>query len=1635
MNSFEFEIAIQRKFGKSWPVVVRVKQPDGLTTHTEGTLQLSEDDLIQLKEAQENYLEYGTRLGKALFRDQVRETFVRTLGQSSQECPLRVLLSNEADGKDEVRTLHWERLCAPIDAGGGWNLLARDQRVPFSLYIPTIIDRRFPPIGRRDLRALVVVASPTNLDKYNLAPFNVEQAVNGVRTALGDIPCDVLANIDGAIGEPTLEQLSTQLTEAKQPYTLLHFVCHGMLGKDGETALFWATQDDRVQRVMGAKLLEELKYIGEKQGLPQLTFLCTCESADPRAEGALGGLGQRLVRDLGMPAVVAMTRKISVETALSLGQKFYQRLREHGEVDLALEEATAGLGHREDITVPALFSRLGGRPLFSDRLEGRELTDAEIELGLEELGKLIAERAPNATVLKEGFDKQVQILKKTQGSELPAARQQRRQAIDELNILCSQVLEISFDALAALAKKPPEYHAECPFPGLSSFREAKYHKFFFGREQLVAELQLALSKDNFLAVLGPSGSGKSSVVLAGLIPQLQQQQPSLQMAYLTPSSEPVAKLQASLRNLPNQPVVLVVDQFEELFTLCRDEHKRRQFIEQLLQLAQSMKVVITMRADFLGECTFYEQLSQRMEQNPKFIGPMDAAQLGKAMKMQADRAYLEFEQGLNNAILAEVEQEPGAMPLLQYALRSLWNRRRGRWLCYEEYEAIGGVQKAISQTADAVYESLSAGEQEFLKNIFIRLTRLDEQTGGGEQRRDTRRRVGLEELVPSGDDPTVTKGLVERLAGEGARLVVTSRDEVTGKEEVEVAHEALIRYWHRLQKWLEENRSNLQLRETIRQAALEWSGHEREESYLVHRGGRLEDAEELLKQPRFLNQMEADYVIACVEWRERLRKQEEELRQRELEQERKARKAAQRTTAGAVIAVVILAAIGIYAWIQQRAAQISEIKALTELSKASLLTNEELTALVASVKAAKKLKRVRVTDETLKETVETLRDTVYNIEELNHLEGHSDKIYSVNFSPYDKIIASASRDGTVKVWTEDGKLIETLKHKKPVWRVSFSPDRKLIASASEDKTVQLWKLDDSSEKILHHKTFHHSVPILAVTFSPQNCPEKLIASSGTDGIVRLWSWEGKLQQTFSTSQIQTQEKQVNDLRFAPDCQKIASASADKTVKLWDLKGNLLTTLKGHEDKVWQINFSSDGKTIASASSDTTLMLWTQDEQGKFRTKPFKILEGHTNWVRSVSFSPDNNEIVSASDDHTVKIWDRDGTLLYTFITPDAASSVSFSSDGKLIALASNKKIRLRKLGGMVLETLRGHSSGIKGVRFSLDGKLIASVSTDETLRLWERNPSTNLLELKETLKYQAGLRNVNFTPDGENIVTASYDHTMQLWNIQDALASPKAVPQKIFSGHTSTVKNLSISPDGKMIASASGGGTVILWNLDGTVAGKLLNHGSGFTDVSFSRDSKKIVSVDAEGWVRLWTINGDLLQKFQGHDGGINALMFSRDGKFIATASSDKTIKLWKENDQGEFDEEAYQTLDKSVRGHEDWVWDVAFSSDGKMIASAGKDDKVKLWKQGSNNSKFELITTLQGHKDWVRAVSFSSDGKNLASASADKTIIVWDIEQIREIEASEKQPVLDSLLERGCQWLSDYLKTNQNIDESGLCR
>jgi len=1666
MNAFEIEITIQSKSGESsWPLVVRCKQPDGLIIHSKETLQLNQDDFNKLIAQHENEKEYGIILGKAIFQGAVRETFIRALSKTTQSSHLRILLSIEVAENDQIKTLHWERLCAPIDTDGSWHLLARDQRVPFSLYIPTLIDRYFPPMGRRDLRALVLVASPSNLGKFQLAPFDVQAVLSGVKESFGDIPYDVLANnIEGALGPPTLQELSKQLTNAKKPYTLLHFVCHGKLLDSGETVLYWATEDDRVLPVPGEELLGELKNIGNNQrGLPQFTFLCSCESADPRAEGALGGLAQRLVRNLGMPAVVAMTRKVSVETALALGRSFYKRLRESGEVDVALQEATAGLGKRYDITVPALFSRLGGRPLFSDRLEDRELTDEEIEYGIDKVRKLLEERAPHASVLLQRFETQVKTLKNTQGADSRIALADRIQAILELDNICDQLLDLSFDALAALGKEPPEYKAECPFPGLFSFGDKRYHKFFFGRDELVQELQKELIKENFLAVIGASGSGKSSVVLAGLIPKLKEQEPSLQWVYLTPGKEPLKQLERRLERLlkvSEQHSILVVDQFEELFTLCEDKALREAFIEKLFHFAEGRKVVITMRADFLGECTFYPELRKRIETRQKLVGPMEPAELVIAMKMQADSAGLRFEAGLSHAIFNDVQGEPGVMPLLQYALQELWKRRRGRWLCSEEYQAIGGVQQAIAKTADDFYNSLSASEQEQVRNIFLRLTRLDESALQGEKRRDTRRRVELEALVPTGSDLSTTKKLVQQLAGEGVRLVVTSRNESTGKEEVEVAHEALIRYWPMLQNWLNQNRSDLQLRQTINQGAEEWLHHHHEsdkDSYLIHQGGRLEDAEKLLTQPKSvrLNQEEAEYVLACVELRDRIRKQEEQRRRRQL--------------IAATSAAFILGGFAIFAGFKWREADIKKIQATLESADARLASNQTLDARIESLQAAKALKKSFW--QTLwpeaglrNQVMGKLSTTIYAGQELNRFESYQKEVYHIAFSPdgktmatsgteslarsvstivvWDisskknlaefktdpdknskidsmafspkdsKLLVTAGADDTTSLWDTTGKKLATLEgHKGEVKDAEFSRDGKLLVTAGADGTVIL--SDTTGKKLTTLKG--HKGEVKSAMFSPDG---KLVVTLGKDNVIYLWDTSGKKLQELSNHQ-----GEVKSVAFSPNSKLLVTAEDGGIVRVRDTTGKELGVRKKHQGQVNSVAFSPDGKQLVTGGQDNNAFVW--DTAHLLNTKGI-TLNQHQGDITNVAFSLDSKLIVTGGKDDTIRLWDTTGKQLFILKMREGEDKIAISRDGTLLATGGKEaSVRLWDTTGKQFILLQGKTK-VYEAQFRPNTGDIITLDEDGIVRVWNKSGK----QLSELQRRQGKINYAKFSPNGKSIVTRGQDGTASLWDI----SGKKLADLK---GHQGQFNNAEFSPDGKLIVIAGEDGTARLWDTSGKQLYVLKGHQGPVFAAEFSPDGKSIITAGEDGTARLWDTQGKQLYVLKGHQGWVWAAEFSPDGKSIITAGEDGTARLW--DTQGK---ELYV-----LTGHRGLVWTAEFSRDGKYIITGGEDGTARLW-----DTSGKPLPVLTGHRGLVTSVDFSADSKLLVTGGEDGTTRLWDIsgKQLAVLKghqgtvenaASSKDGKsiltlgkdgtarlwkigdMDELLAMNCDWVRDYLK------------
>jgi WD40 repeat protein len=508
--------------------------------------------------------------------------------------------------------------------------------------------------------------------------------------------------------------------------------------------------------------------------------------------------------------------------------------------------------------------------------------------------------------------------------------------------------------------------------------------------------------------------------------------------------------------------------------------------------------------------------------------------------------------------------------------------------------------------------------------------------------------------------------------------------------------------------------------------------------------------------------------------------------------------------------------------------------------------------------------------------------------------------------------------------------------------------------------------------------------VRSVAFSPDG---KTIATGSWDNTVKLWNLEGKEIQT-----LKGHSASVLSVAFSPDGKTIATGSGDKTVKLWNLEGKEIQTLKGHGADVSSVAFSPDGKTIATGSGDKTVKLWNLEG------KEIQTLKGHGADVSSVAFSPDGKTIATSgsvsliigdsilftgSGDKTVKLWNLEGKEIQTLKGHGAdVSSVAFSPDGKTIATGSgDTTVKLWNLEGKEIQTLKGHGADVSSVAFSPDGKMIATGSWDKTIKLWN-------LEGKEiqTLKgHSAPVSSVAFSPDSKTIASGSRDNTVKLWNLEG-----KEI--QTLKGHDSYVLSVAFSPNGKTIASGSGNislrdnsmlltdmdDTVKLWNLEGKEIQTLKGHSSSVLSVAFSPDGKTIATGSMDNTVKLWNLEGKEIQTLKGHDSYVLSVAFSPDGKTIATGSGDKTVKL--RNLEGK----EIQTL----KGHSDSVWSVAFSPDGKTIATGSRDKTVKLW-----NLEGKEIQTLKGHSDSVWSVAFSPDGKTIASGSSDKTVKLWSID------------------------------------------
>ena len=1099
----------------------------------------------------------------------------------------------------------------------------------------------------------------------------------------------------------------------------------------------------------------------------------------------------------------------------------------------------------------------------------------------------------------------------------------------------TKIIQISMDEI-----KTRELITTSPYKGLKKF-EPEDTDLFFGRDQFLAGLVNDLEQTNFILLLGASGSGKSSVVRAGLIPWLQQKWGKHFVSLMfTPDRDPFESLYGSLLSRgysqsqaelartgkvdtlsqvvktlkPAESFWLIfIDQFEELFTISEDD-KRDLFIRSLVKLSKErvsdppIRIVATMRADFLDQLDSAPAnlLARITEKHRPLITQMQSDELRLAIEQPAAHHGVVFETGLVEQIIKEVQGQAGCLPLLQYTLDRLWETElqaatfQTRTLTISTYRQLGGVRGALQQRVDQVYSALPEAEQLAAQRIFLKLVGIGGNAEAGIEWQPVRRRAYRMEFSTGLEQKVLTQLINEN-------LLISNRPAQSQASTVEIVHETLLSSWAMLRDLIQNNRKAIADSNRIQEQWQQWQQTKSEDDLL--RGSLLVRALELKEDETFQQVLygfgagEEQFIRRSMEWHNRERR---------------------RTIVGLTIVAALIAAAAIFAGFQWRQSERQFILSMSKRSESLSGSEQGFNALIASLRSGRELQRVRwmqLKPDVERQVLTALQNAVYGVRESNTLEGHKGAVNSVSFSRNGQTLASSGADGTVKLWDSHGKLLKALKAHNDaiVYNISFSRDGQTLVSANADGTIQLWSLDGTLLKTISG----HTGAVYRVNFSPDG---QTLASASADGTIKLWKLDGSLTQTVKVS-----NKAVLRVGFSPNGQELITTSDDGNIKFWSKDGRELAHLF-QEGVVYHAIFSPDGKTIASGGGDTMVRLWSKD------AILLRTFQGYTEGILGLAFSPDGQTIASASEDGTITLWKGDSIWAHT---------------------------------------LQGHTDEVTDVIFSPDGKIIASASHDKTVKLWRRDGAL----LKTLTGHTDVVHGISFSPDGKTIASASWDKTVKLWNVENGHLL------KTLTGHSGKVYGISFSPNGKMLASASNDGTIKLWALNGDVLKTLYGHTDVIHNVSFSHDGKLLASASHDRTVKLWRVeDGKLLRTFIGHTNWVHQVNFSPDDQLIVSASWDRTIKLWKVEDG---------SLVKTFSGHTDKALGVSFSPDGKTIASSSDDKTLKLWKLDGT-----LIATLRGHNEAVHKVSFSPDGKNLASASYDSTIILWDIENRDNLDA-----------------------------------
>jgi hypothetical protein len=848
--------------------------------------------------------------------------------------------------------------------------------------------------------------------------------------------------------------------------------------------------------------------------------------------------------------------------------------------------------------------------------------------------------------------------------------------LEPLNLDLHERIQIE----VAVARKA--FTGQNPYRGLERFNEENA-EFFFGRTETINTL-LGHIKDlvdtptspavpDLIAVLGASGSGKSSLVRAGLIPALRRGEVVGSEQWLSqvilPGPRPIdalagaltAELERGLGPLkqelragpealhdlmveslikaekPEEAVfVLVVDQFEELFTLCEQEPERQAFLDLLLHACQlpynRSFVIITMRADFYARAGAYQNLANTITKNQILVASMTSHELREAILLPAEKVGLEMEAELALALIQDTAASRGALPLLQHALLELFNRRSDEnVLTLAAYQEIGGVRGALAHRADSVLDKLTSEQRQLARNIFIRLTSL------GEGVSDTRRRVSRDELYPVGAETGQVDAVLQALSDKNARLVVS--DEQT----VEVTHEALIQQWGALREWLKEDREALRTHRRLTEAAAEWEANERETSYL-YSGARLLEVEEWnAANPGEVNPTEGDFIKASGAARERARRQ------------------TQMVIASLAIGLVVAVIGAIFGFVGQNEAEQSAATAEARRLEAETAQAEAETERNNAKLAENSAEAGRVAAKEAQVTAEEERSRALDLALVSMAGEQLDRDPTTAALILTEIEDSENTPFAERRLGEVLRLpliYAELKHDSPAAHVSFSLDGNVVVTVTEDNTVREW---DAKTGVLLTESLRHDTTVTG-------------ASASSDGAVVLtavgssvWLWD-----------VESGEKrfaepwrhgdQVNTASFNPDG-KLVLTAAGSSVWVWDVETGeeRFTEPWKHNAEVNTVLFSPDGKLVLTGAGIRMAQVWDV-ETGEEKLN----IEGD---ARLAQFSPKGNFVVITQRDST-HVWNiHSGREEFEPLshTPSPLIAASFSPDEDLLLTASGHR--------------------------------------------------------------------------------------------------------------------------------------------------------------------------------------------------------------------------------------------------------------------------------------------------------------------------------------------------------------------------